>query len=131
MACKDGTHYPLKWRETRAVELAAEFERIRAVVGAPIIVGSAYRTPTHNSRVGGAKASQHMEGRALDLYPPKAWTVDRFYGVIREIAGMEQSKIYGIGRYQTFVHVDIRPPRADGKLTAWRGNRAWAEVKAA
>jgi uncharacterized protein YcbK (DUF882 family) len=129
LACKDGTPYPQEWRETRAVPLAAEFEAIRAAVGAPIRIGSAYRTPEHNRRVGGASASQHMQGRALDLYPPAGMSVARLFEVCRERARLAESQIQAIGRYPTFVHFDIRPARADGKLTVWQGRRAWAETR--
>lgn len=129
LACHDGTPYPKEWRESRAIPLSVEFENIRLIVGAPVKILSAYRSPTHNAEVGGAKNSQHMEGRALDLQPPKGWTVDKFYKTIREYAGDERSKIYGLGKYPTFVHIDIRPKPASGRLTVWQGNRAWAELK--
>lgn len=129
LACKDGTPYPAHWRATRAPLLGAEFERIRAVVGQPLTIGSAYRSPSHNRKVGGARKSQHVEGRALDLYPPAGWTIERFYRVIREVAAQPESLIYGVGRYPRFVHIDIRPAPAHGHLIAWDGARAWAEVK--
>lgn len=132
LACHDAdkTPYPEKWRTTRAVDLATEFEAVRALVGAPIKVGSAYRTLEYNRTIpGSAKNSQHPEGRALDLYPPKGWTVDRFYAVIRQRALMSESKIYGLGRYKTFVHMDVRPAPKGERLVAWQGSRAWAEPK--
>ena len=130
LACKDArrTPYPTEWRD-RAVALAAEFEAIRAAVGVPLRIGSAYRTPEHNRSVGGSKASQHVQGRALDLYPPTGMSVGQLYAVCRERARVAESQIHGIGIYPTFVHIDIRPPRADGKLTVWHGSRAWAEVR--
>ena len=128
LACRDGTGYPREWRATRAAALGIEFERIRAAVGTPICVLSAYRTPDHNRRVGGARNSQHCQGRALDLQLPRGWTMDRFYRIVREIAGRSESLLAGLGRYPAFVHIDIPPLRADGRLTAWRGSRAWAEA---
>lgn len=131
LACKDRerTPYPVEWRASRAVVLAREFEMVRALVGGPVTIGSAYRTPAHNRAIGGSRESQHCEGRALDLYPPTGWTLLRFYRVIREWAGNEDSAIGGIGQYPRFVHIDIRPLGDDGRLTVWRGARAWAEPK--
>lgn len=128
LACKDGTPYPADWRDTRAVALAEVFEAVRAAIGQPIVIGSAYRTQAHNARVGGAPRSQHLEGRALDLYPPKGWTIDRFYAAVRRVALARENEIHGLGRYPTFVHIDIRP-RVDGRVTVWTGTRAWAELK--
>jgi hypothetical protein len=127
--CKDGTPYPDMWRLPRAVNLAVEFERVRAVVGGPIIIGSAYRTTAYNRKVGGAERSQHCQGRALDLYPPAGWTVHRFYEAIRAIAKERGSHLFGLGLYPTFVHIDTRPRPAHGRLILWEGTRAWAEVK--
>lgn len=119
LACKDGTAYPLKWQTSRAVPLAAAFEAIRhACGGRPISVLSAYRTPEHNRRIGGAKHSQHVEGRALDLRPPAGYDVSEFYRVVSDLARSSVPSIRGIGKYQTFVHIDIRP---GAHLALWRG----------
>ena len=128
LACKDGTPYPEEWRASRAVVLAEAFEAVRAMIGQPIVVGSAYRTPEHNRRVGGAARSQHCQGRALDLYPPKGMTADQLYATVRLLALKRTSPIYGLGRYPSFVHIDIRPS-ASGRVTVWTGARAWAELK--
>lgn len=41
---------------------------LRAKMGCPIIVSSGYRCKTLNTKVGGAKTSQHMSGQAADIY---------------------------------------------------------------
>jgi len=116
-ACKDGTEYPEIWRSNRALKLGIVFELIRAAFGnKPITVLSAYRTPEHNRAVGGARNSQHLEGRALDLRPPIGIKVTDFYRVIKALA--PDTDIRGIGLYPTFVHVDIRPQT---HMTYWRG----------
>lgn len=128
LACHDlsRTPYPFSWRETRAPALADVFETIRAACGGlPLRVLSGYRTPEHNRRVGGARASQHVEGRALDLAPPPGWTVDRFWGVIRGLT--EETWINGLGRYPTFVHVDVR---VSPRLVVWDGRRPQADEAA-
>lgn len=121
MACKDRirTPYPLDWRETRAVALAAAFEALRAAVGLPLVVLSCYRTAEHNKRVGGAKDSQHLQGRALDLLPPKGWTVGQLAAVARDI-----DAIKGIGLYPGFLHLDVRPTE---RRAVWAGSRQFAD----
>lgn len=118
LACKDGTPYPSEWRDSRAIQLAGVFELIRSKCGdKPIQILSAYRTPSWNKKIGGAKNSQHKEGRAMDLKPPEGWSVMAFYELIKELSKI--SAIRGIGRYATFVHVDIRP---GGYLALWTGS---------
>lgn len=43
------------------------FQPLRDAFKCPIYVSSGYRGPELNAAIGGAKRSQHMEGRALDL----------------------------------------------------------------
>ena len=43
------------------------FQPCRDHFGVPIYVSSGYRCPELNRAIGGARRSQHMEGRALDL----------------------------------------------------------------
>lgn len=83
------------------------FERIRQYFGnKKIIINSAYRTVAYNKKVGGSPKSQHIEGRALDLRPPKGTTVTAFYNELKHNA--DWIGIGGIGKYKTFVHVDTR-----------------------
>lgn len=117
LACKDGTSYPEEWKNNRAVMLSEVFELIRAKWRQPIIVLSAYRTPEHNRKIGGTAKSQHMQGRALDLRPPVGVSLDEFYKEIRDMANYVTA-IKGLGRYETFVHIDIRPVN---KLVVWQG----------
>jgi len=81
-------------------------EDVRAAFGGrPVTINSGYRCPAHNASVGGVEDSMHVEGKAADF------TVD----------GVMPSKVYayldpvhegGLGRYDTFVHVDTRGSRA-------------------
>lgn len=121
LACKNGVPYPAEWRTTRAAVLAAEFERIRAAVGKPITILSAYRTPAYNARISGAaKNSQHVQGRALDLKPPAGMTLSQFLKIVLAVARADGSKIRGVGEYAWGVHIDIRP--AD-RLVRWSGSK--------
>lgn len=119
LMCHDGTDYPMIWRGERALYLADAFEALRTRVGHPLQVLSAYRTPEYNRAIGGAKLSQHVQGRALDLKPPDGWTPEELAAVAKDIP-----EIMGIGVYPTFVHIDIRPGL---RRVVWRGGRPMAD----
>lgn len=115
LACHDGTPYPSKFvTDGRIIEVVVMFERIRTMWGLPIEILSAYRTVAHNASVGGAKSSMHLEGKALDLRPPKGITVQDFYNMI--LWNAKEIGVMGIGKYPTFVHVDTR---LSDKLIIW------------
>ena len=122
LACRDGTPFPEEWKVSRALELAelaAAFERVRYLWGGPLLVSSGYRSPEWNRRIGGARRSQHVEGRALDLSPPRnspQGNLVRLRGIVLE--AREQGYLQGVGIYNGFVHIDIRARRA-----TWYGSR--------
>ena len=62
-ACKDGSNVVII-----DDALVAFLQRIRNWAGAPIIISSGYRTKAHNSAIGGASNSYHVQGRAADIY---------------------------------------------------------------
>ncbi|HEU02037.1 hypothetical protein LCGC14_0987240 [marine sediment metagenome] len=123
-ACNDGTAYPQEWRATRAVKLAAVLEDLRAFLGdGPLSVGSVFRTPDWNKLNGGAKASQHLRGRAADCYPPrptgqrKRLIRSKFHRLAREFARIDP-RVGAIGLYRWGVHLDTRA-RKNGRLVVW------------
>ena len=125
LGCRDGTPYPEEWKRSRALPLAREFEHIRAGVGGPIEVRSAYRTRTYNVRVGGSRRSQHVEGRALDLAVPPKFALAEFFEIVLAVVRRSSSLLRGLGVYPTFIHIDIRP---SPRLVRWQGKRAQAEL---
>lgn len=84
-------------------------EDLRAAVGRPIIVNSAYRSPEHNRAVGGAPSSQHLQARAYDC------RMDN-HDPAEFIAAARLAGFRGIGTYprQGFIHVDTGPTRTWG-----------------
>lgn len=82
---------------------------LRAALGKPMIVLSAYRSPEHNKRVGGAKHSQHLYARAFDIsmgnHDPEAFE-----------AAAREAGFTGFGFYpkQNFMHIDTGPSRQWG-----------------
>lgn len=113
--------YPQEWRESRAVHLADTFELIRTALGnRPITINSAYRTPAYNAAIHGAGASQHCQGRALDISIGNL-TPARMFEEIRELQRAGQLPLLGgLGLYVSFVHIDVRP-KIGGRLSVWAG----------
>jgi hypothetical protein len=111
LACHDAarTPYPEHFRRVRGSTLAKAFEQVRAACGdVPLTILSGYRTPEHNRRIGGARASQHVEGRAIDIRTPKGLSRAQFGECINE-AIRAGAPIRGVGRYPWGYHIDVRP----------------------
>lgn len=122
LACHDGTPYPDKWRKSRAVELAETFEDVRALLGGqPIVILSGYRTEAYNATLeGAASKSQHVQGRALDIWHPSLEPVAVWSAIH---AALDRLPLLGgLGLYRTFVHMDVRPRVPEGHLAVWAGH---------
>jgi zinc D-Ala-D-Ala carboxypeptidase len=84
-------------------------QRLRDDLGRPLIVVSAYRSPSHNRKVGGAQFSKHMEGHAFDI------RMDNHNPYEFELAA-KNAGFRGFGYYPKsgFMHIDMGPPRTWG-----------------
>tara|TARA_R110001632_G_scaffold25858_1_gene70360 strand:+ start:161 stop:556 length:396 start_codon:yes stop_codon:yes gene_type:complete len=95
-------------------ELANELQIIRDSFNAPIQINSAYRCPSHNKAIGGVSNSQHVLGKASDIvikgYTPNE-VADQLE-VMLEDECLFPFHLGGIGKYNTFTHIDIRPKKA-------------------
>lgn len=113
--CRDGSEVPPEYMEN-VRELSKNLQVLRDYIGKPIIVISGYRSLEYNTKIDGAKKSQHLKARAADIV----------------IAGMKPSEVKlailhlidsgkmkqgGIGQYTTFVHYDVR-----GYKSRWYGS---------
>ena len=45
-------------------------QRVRDLLGVPVIISSGYRGPALNRHIGGSTTSQHMQGLAIDFTAP-------------------------------------------------------------
>jgi hypothetical protein len=114
-------------RGTGAIKLHPEaldkLQALRDRLGKPLIIRSAYRSPEHNQRVGGAKASKHMDGTAFDIamanHDPLA-----FEAAAREVG------FRGFGYYPRsgFMHIDLGPARSWGDKFPVRATAFAAET---
>lgn len=78
-----------------------------------IIITSGYRSPEYNKSIGGAKDSQHVLGKAIDIcvvnvacFKVAAWAVENY------------PKIKGVGLdlFKNYCHLDVRD---SNKLITW------------
>jgi uncharacterized protein YcbK (DUF882 family) len=110
-ACKCGCGF-----DVVDVELWKVLQNVREYFGKPVSINSACRCHEHNEKVQkeanpkyvpNSSKSKHMEGIAADI------TVS---GVSPDKVADYLEKIYrsqfGIGRYNTFTHIDVRPGKA-------------------
>lgn len=96
--CKDGSDPVFI-----SPELVEVLQKIRTHFGKAVTINSAYRTPTHNKKEGGATYSQHLYGTGADI---------KVTGVTpKQVAQYAETLLSGrggIGIYSNFTHIDVR-----------------------
>lgn len=121
-ACKDGSDEVLV-----CVKLVKLLEQLRLLTNQPVHINSGFRTAAYNAKIGGAKKSQHVLGKAADI------TVGTGHN---NVAGSVKCAILaaelgftGIGTYPTFTHVDVRDTKSffdyTGQNTIWANEFAY------
>lgn len=95
---------------------ARMMEKVRAILGAPIMVSSAYRSPELNVAVGGSRTSDHVTGNAIDFVCPKFGSP---FDVCRELARHKAALNYDqlIHEYGDWVHISFGPRARKQDLT--------------
>ncbi|SUW63282.1 Peptidase M15 [Buttiauxella agrestis] len=104
-ACKCGCGFSAVDKELNAV-----LEDVRTHFNSPLVIDCACRCPSHNADVGGVADSQHVYGMAADI---------KVNGVSPDDVASYIEKAHpngGVGRYDTFTHVDVR-----GYSARWNG----------
>jgi zinc D-Ala-D-Ala carboxypeptidase len=99
VACKCGCGF-----DTVDAELLNVMEKIRDIIG-PYQPSSVCRCIQHNRNIGSNDTSQHVKAKACDVptKDPKS--------LYEKLDIMYPNK-YGIGLYDSFVHIDVRSHRA-------------------
>jgi hypothetical protein len=105
-----GTPVPPEYR-ANVRRVAENLQVLRDQLGRAIGIVSGYRTPEHNTSVGGKTRSQHLTASAADIQVT-GLSPAQTYCTIEELIGQGRVRQGGLGIYSTFVHYDIRGHRA-------------------
>ena len=109
-ACKDGSDKVII--DTKLVTI---LQTIRDHFGKTVTITSGYRNPEYNSRIGGAKSSQHCLGTAADIVVEGVSPLE-----VAQYAEFLLNATGGIGLYGSFTHIDVRLSRARWNNTSGR-----------
>jgi len=93
--------------DTVDVELIKYLEKIRNHFNDSVRVSSGCRCQEYNRVIGGATKSQHILGRAADIFV--AGVESAHVADYAELIGVP-----GVGRYKSFTHIDSR-----GNIARW------------
>jgi len=94
----------------------AVLDPLRDAIQSSITVNSGYRGPELNARIGGAKRSQHLEGKAADIQSSQVSVLDLFKTVVRLGLPYDQVIFEVKSRNTKWVHVSHDPARARGEI---------------
>ncbi len=89
--------------------IAIQLQKIRDMLGKPIIINSAYRTKEHNLTVGGATNSKHLEAKAVDIKVSGITPADL------ALYFAKFTEFNGFGIAYNFLHIDLR-----NDFTIWK-----------
>jgi uncharacterized protein YcbK (DUF882 family) len=84
--------------------LVTGLQLLRDAVKRPVIIQSGCRCAAHNTKVGGAKRSMHVLGKAADIRVEGVSAV-KLYQLTKRIP---QFRGFGVDVQRGFVHVDTR-----------------------
>lgn len=96
-ACRCGCSF-----DSISSELITVLEDVRRHFNAPVTINSGCRCATYNKKVGGVQNSQHVQGIAADIVVQDA-SPDAVASYLEA-----RHPDCGIGRYNTFTHIDVR-----------------------
>lgn len=101
--------------------LAPGMQRVRELLGAPVLITSGFRSPALNQAVGGSNHSQHSHGLAADFTAPSFGSPDK---VARHILDHRHEIQFDqlIAEFGQWVHISFSANPRGEVLTARHSN---------
>ncbi len=103
---------------------AAGMEKVRAALGKPILVNSAYRSATVNRKVGGVPTSAHCQGYAVDFRVTGMSPLEICRAIVA--AGIKFDQLIEENGRWTHISFD---PRMRGQVLTMRGGKYTAGLR--
>jgi uncharacterized protein YcbK (DUF882 family) len=97
-------------KEKMSKEFLDMLDFARELAGIPFKINSGYRTPLHNTRVGGSSTSSHLNGIAADIS-----CTDNGSRLIM-LNALISAGFNRIGMAKTFIHVDIDKNKMQNRI---------------
>ena len=92
---------------------ASQLDRVRALLGVPVLVSSGFRCQEVNTAIGGAKNSQHTLGQAVDFTAPSFGTPEQVARAIQASHIPFDQLIFEFGRW---VHISFAKQNPRGQV---------------
>ncbi len=108
-ACKCGTEPDSA--DLMSPRVVFALDALRGLLNRPMVINSAYRTAAWNKAQGGAPASAHLMGEAVDISTER-WSVDDKRDLLLYARKLGFN---GVGVARSFIHLDIKP-----RVASWR-----------
>lgn len=107
--------------------LAKLLEQVRALLGRPIVITSAYRSKPVNDAVGSKDSSQHRTGCAADIKVPGMTPAEVVQAIVAAKLPFDQV----IKEFDSWTHISVpslpnAPPRAQALIIDKQGTRPFA-----
>lgn len=102
---------------------AEQLDRVRSLLGVPVLVSSGYRCEKVNTAINGSKNSQHLRGQAVDFTAPSFGSPEQ---IAKAIANSHIPFDQLILEYGAWVHVSFtKNPRGQILTIDRTGTKQW------
>jgi zinc D-Ala-D-Ala carboxypeptidase len=106
-----------------AIQTGVMLERIRKVLGTPMLISSGYRCPELNKAIGSGTASDHTKAEALDFKAPRFGSPLAICQAL--LPHMQQLGIGQMIYEHSWVHISTRTPNNVGNVALTLSGRGY------
>lgn len=91
------------------LDLCSKLDLIRELLGCPMLVHCMYRPTKYNELVGGAPASAHLDGKAIDFDLGQAMPLQKARLILVQVLDKYELRMEDNGPAAGWIHLDTAP----------------------